>query len=226
MKSYVYEIVYYIIYIWKISINHICFRRVPRIQMCHIPVISVFQKRYIWINLVCPKLKKCIWYIPCIFFLCHMPCLSISYPPSPCHKFVMLSGSGPPLQMNLDSAGNCFAIRVLHTTAQRSSSTTRCICLRRACGLLLCPRPWVGTPPPARAPARRQTPPARGPPARGPPVIKPRIAGQKAIRLNTTWYLSKSASGNNGNCAVRLRVDFRVQTRINLISKSALIIPD
>ena len=32
MKSYVYEIVYDIIYIWKISINHLWFHRVPRIR--------------------------------------------------------------------------------------------------------------------------------------------------------------------------------------------------
>ena len=44
---------------------------------CHIHVISFFQKRYIWIYLVYPKLKNCIWYIPGISFhvICHAyPC--------------------------------------------------------------------------------------------------------------------------------------------------------
>ena len=58
---------------------------------CHIHVTSVFQKRYIWIYLVYPKLKKLhlvyTWYI----FSRHIPCLSMSYP---CHKFVKLSGAG------------------------------------------------------------------------------------------------------------------------------------
>ena len=114
---------------------------------CHIHVISFFQKRYIWIYLVYPKLKKLhlvyTWYI----FSCHMPCLSMSYP---CHKFVRLSCAGS----KRNSAGNCIAIRVLHATAvtaQCSSSTIRFICHRRARGLLLCPRPWVGTPPCAPA---------------------------------------------------------------------------
>ena len=53
---------------------------------CHIHV-----KRYIWIYLVYPKLKKLhlvyTWYI----FSWHMPCLSMSYP---CHKFVRLSCAG------------------------------------------------------------------------------------------------------------------------------------
>ena len=47
---------------------------------CHIHVISMsylFQKRYIWIYLVYPKLKICIWRIPGISFhvICHAyPC--------------------------------------------------------------------------------------------------------------------------------------------------------
>ena len=59
---------------------------------CHIHVISLFEKRYIWIYLGYPRLKNlhlvCTGYI----FSCHMPYLSMSYP---CHKFVRLSGSGP-----------------------------------------------------------------------------------------------------------------------------------
>ena len=58
---------------------------------CQIHVIFIFQKRYIWIYQVYPKLKKLhlvyAWYI----FSCHMPYLSMSYS---CHKFVRLSGSG------------------------------------------------------------------------------------------------------------------------------------
>ena len=72
----------------------------------------------------------------------------------PCHKFVRLSGSGP--QMKFSS---------------------RFICHSRARGLLLCPRPWVGTPP-ARAPARWRTPPERGPARRrGPPAGGPPAYG-------------------------------------------------
>ena len=71
---------------------------------CHIHVISDFQKRYIWIYLVYPKLKKLhlvyTWYI----FSCHMPCLSMSYP---CHKFVRLSCPGP--QMKFGTAYHCTA---------------------------------------------------------------------------------------------------------------------
>ena len=78
-----------------------------------------------------------------------MPYLSMSYP---CHRFVRLSARVQ-ARKKLDSAGNCIAVRVLHTTAQRSSSKTIFICHCRAPGLLLCPLPWVGTQP-ARAPAR------------------------------------------------------------------------
>ena len=79
---------------------------------CHIHVISFFQKRYIWIYLVYPKLKKLhlvyTWYI----FLCHMPCLSMSYP---CHKFVRLSGSGP--QMKFSRKLHCGSSSAYHGTA-------------------------------------------------------------------------------------------------------------
>ena len=65
---------------------------------CHILVISVFQKRYIWIYQTYPKLKKLhlgyTWYI----LSCHMPCISMSYP---CHKLVRLSGSGPQMKFSL-----------------------------------------------------------------------------------------------------------------------------
>ena len=127
---------------------------------CHIHVISDFQKRYIWINLVYPKLKKLHLVYTRYIFSCHMPYLSMSYP---CHKFVRLSGSLQLHALKWNSAWKCIAVRVLHTTAQRSSSTTRFIHHHRARGLLLCPLPWWGRrqrgllrasgPPQARAPA-------------------------------------------------------------------------
>ena len=73
-------------YVMDITTSGIFFNKMS--YPCHIHVISDFQKRYIWIDLVYPKLKKLhlvyTWYI----FSCHMPCLSMSYP---CHKFVRLS---------------------------------------------------------------------------------------------------------------------------------------
>ena len=79
---------------------------------CHIHVISVFQKRYIWIYLVYPKLKKLhlvyTWYI----FSCHMPCLSMSYP---CHKFVRLSCAGQ--QMKFSRKLHCGSSLAYHCTA-------------------------------------------------------------------------------------------------------------
>ena len=64
---------------------------------CHINVISVFQKRYIWIYLVYPTLNKLhlvyTWYI----FSCHIQCLSMSYL---CHKFVKLSGAGQQMKFS------------------------------------------------------------------------------------------------------------------------------
>ena len=79
---------------------------------CHIhvnDVISVFQKRYIWIYLVYPKLKKLHLVYTRYIFLCHMPYLSMSYP---CHKFVRLSGSGPRMKFS----------RKLHCGSDSSSS--------------------------------------------------------------------------------------------------------
>ena len=100
---------------------------------CHIP----FSKKYIWIYLVYPK-KKCIWYMPGISFhvICHTyPC-----------PINVISLSGCPVQAHKwNSARNCIAVWVLHTMEQRSSSTTRFICQSHARGLLLCPRPLVGT---------------------------------------------------------------------------------
>ena len=79
---------------------------------CHIHVISVFQKRYIWIYLVYPKLKKLhlvyTWHI----FSCHMPCLSMSYP---CHKFVRLFCADP--QMKFSRKLHCCSSLAYHSTA-------------------------------------------------------------------------------------------------------------
>ena len=140
---------------------------------CHIHVISVFQKRYIWIYLVYPKLKKFhlvyTWYI----FSCHIPCLSMSYP---CHKFVKLSGAGH--QMKFSRKLQCDS-----SSASRGTTFIKhnniCLPPQRprtpplppalggdAAGAVFCgPPPARG--PPARGPACRRGPPAWGPPAYG-----------------------------------------------------------
>ena len=79
---------------------------------CHIHVISVFQKRYIWIYSVYPKLKKLHLVYTRYFFSCHKPYLSMSYP---CHKFVRLSGSGP--QMKFSRKLRCGSSSAYHGTA-------------------------------------------------------------------------------------------------------------
>ena len=106
---------------------------------CHIHIISMsylFQKRYIWIYLVYPKLKKLhlvyTWYI----FPCHMPCLSMSYP---CPKFVRLCGSGP--QMKFSRKLNCCSSSAYHSTAfiKHNKIYLPPPAVRRARGLLLFP---------------------------------------------------------------------------------------
>ena len=64
---------------------------------CHIHVISVFQKRYMWKYPVYLKLKKMHLVYSRYIFSCHMPYLSMT---NPCHKFVRLSASGPQIGAN------------------------------------------------------------------------------------------------------------------------------
>ena len=134
---------------------------------CHIHVISMSyffsQKRYIWINLAYPKLKKVhlvyTWYI----FSCHMPCLSMSYP---CHMFVGLSGSDPQVKFS----------RKLHSSSSSAYHGTAFIKHNK----IYLPLPRQQTPPlpPAlggdaagAGSSRQRTPPARGPARwRGPPA--------------------------------------------------------
>ena len=78
----------------------------------HIHLISFFQKRYIWIYLVYPKLKKLHWVYTWYIFSCHMPCLSMSYP---CHKFVRLSGADP--KMKFSRKLHCGSSLAYHGTA-------------------------------------------------------------------------------------------------------------
>ena len=92
-----------------ITTSGIFFRKMS--YPCHIHVISVFQKRYIWIYLLYPKLKKLhlvySWYI----FSCHVPCLSMTYS---CHKFVKLSGAGP--QVKFSRKLQCDSSSAYHGT--------------------------------------------------------------------------------------------------------------
>ena len=92
-----------------ISISGISFGKMS--YPCHIHVISLFQKRYIWIHLGYPRLKKLRLEYTRYIFSCHMPYLSMSYP---CHKFVKLSGAG--LQMKFSRKLQCDSSSAYHGT--------------------------------------------------------------------------------------------------------------
>ena len=146
-----YYIIRYIFWQSVISISYSC--HTPFSTKIYLDIPTDF--------LVYPNLKKLHLVYTRYIFSCHMPYLSMSIP---CHKFVMLSCSGPITKFSRKL--HCGSSSAYHLSAFIKHNKIYLTTRDRARRLLLCPRPWVGTPP-ARAPARRRTPPARGPHARG-----------------------------------------------------------